>query len=85
MSFANQALSVECLVKHREGLGRVYEVPKEIDREVAKSSITPWASRSTGFPRLSSSTSDPGEHGTVSHGQSPPGRCGRRGLGGRVS
>jgi adenosylhomocysteinase len=37
MSFANQALSVEWLVKHRAGLERrVYEVPKEIDLEVAK-------------------------------------------------
>jgi adenosylhomocysteinase len=37
MSFANQALSVEWLVKHREGLERrVYEVPKHIDLEVAR-------------------------------------------------
>jgi adenosylhomocysteinase len=37
MSFANQALSVEWLVKHRGELERrVYPVPEEIDREVAR-------------------------------------------------
>ncbi len=37
MSFANQALSVEWLVGHRAGLEpRVYPVPADIDREVAR-------------------------------------------------
>ncbi len=37
MSFANQALSVEWIVKHRGTLEkRVYPVPEEIDREVAR-------------------------------------------------
>jgi adenosylhomocysteinase len=37
MSFANQALSVEHLVLHaKELVPNVYEVPKEIDREVAR-------------------------------------------------
>ena len=37
MSFANQALCVEYIVKNRENLGkRVYSVPEEIDREVAR-------------------------------------------------
>ena len=36
MSFANQALSVEWLVQNRGSLGaQVYDVPKDIDREVA--------------------------------------------------
>jgi len=37
MSFANQALSLEWLRDHRAELEpRVYEVPDEIDREVAR-------------------------------------------------
>ncbi len=37
MSFADQALSVEYLIKHSQSLGKqVYPVPKEIDREVAR-------------------------------------------------
>jgi len=37
MSFANQALSVEHLVKHGKALEkRVYGVPREIDREIAR-------------------------------------------------
>lgn len=37
MSFANQALSLEYLVKNRGALqNKVYDVPEEIDREVAK-------------------------------------------------
>ena len=37
MSFANQALSVEHLVKHHRDLEpQVYDVPREIDEEVAK-------------------------------------------------
>ena len=37
MSFANQALSVEYLLKHSKELGReVYSVPEAIDRQVAK-------------------------------------------------
>jgi adenosylhomocysteinase len=37
MSFANQALSLEYLVRHRAELEpRVYDVPPEIDAEVAK-------------------------------------------------
>ncbi|AEB11145.1 adenosylhomocysteinase [Marinithermus hydrothermalis] len=37
MSFANQALSVEYLVRHRDALEpRVYGVPEEIDRRVAR-------------------------------------------------
>jgi adenosylhomocysteinase len=37
MSFANQALSAEWVVKHRGSLEpRVYEVPRDIDREVAR-------------------------------------------------
>jgi len=37
MSFANQALSVEFLIKNAAGLEkRVYSVPEEIDREVAR-------------------------------------------------
>jgi adenosylhomocysteinase len=37
MSFANQALCSEFIVKNRDGLeNRVYDVPKEIDTEVAK-------------------------------------------------
>ncbi|MBI4307149.1 MAG: adenosylhomocysteinase, partial [Chloroflexi bacterium] len=37
MSFANQALSVEYMVKHaRELEKRVYDVPQDIDREVAR-------------------------------------------------
>jgi adenosylhomocysteinase len=37
MSFANQALSAEYLVRHREGLEtRVYTVPEPIDREIAR-------------------------------------------------
>ena len=36
MSFANQALSAEYLVKHGKELqNKVYAVPEEIDREVA--------------------------------------------------
>ena len=37
MSFANQALSAEWVVKHSEGLEpAVYPVPPEIDAEVAR-------------------------------------------------
>jgi adenosylhomocysteinase len=37
MSFANQALSAEYLVKnHRQLEKRVYEVPSGIDREIAR-------------------------------------------------
>jgi adenosylhomocysteinase len=37
MSFANQALGAEYMVKHAKQLeARVYDVPKEIDREVAR-------------------------------------------------
>jgi adenosylhomocysteinase len=37
MSFANQALSVEWLVQHHAELERrVYPVPEDIDREVAR-------------------------------------------------
>ncbi len=37
MSFANQALSVEYLVKEGKNLGKkVYIVPSEIDKEVAR-------------------------------------------------
>jgi adenosylhomocysteinase len=37
MSFANQALSVEHLVKNGEGLAaEVHAVPKEIDSEIAR-------------------------------------------------
>lgn len=37
MSFANQALSAEYLVKSRDGLEKiVYSVPREIDREIAR-------------------------------------------------
>jgi adenosylhomocysteinase len=41
MSFANQALSVEWLVQHREGLAvAVHPVPSDIDREVARLKLT---------------------------------------------
>ena len=37
MSFANQALAAEYLIKHREQLeNRVYTVPDEIDKEIAR-------------------------------------------------
>jgi adenosylhomocysteinase len=37
MSFANQALAAEYLIKHREQLdNRVYSVPDEIDKEIAR-------------------------------------------------
>ncbi len=37
MSFANQALSAEYMVKHHDSLEKkVYAVPKEIDREIAR-------------------------------------------------
>src|SRR5215218_5750573 len=37
MSFANQALSAEYLVRNGDGLeSRVYDVPQEIDREIAR-------------------------------------------------
>jgi adenosylhomocysteinase len=37
MSFANQALSAEYLVRHHQTLEkRVYEVPHEIDRKIAR-------------------------------------------------
>jgi adenosylhomocysteinase len=37
MSFANQALSAEYLVKHAQGLEkRVYPVPEQIDRQIAR-------------------------------------------------
>ncbi len=37
MSFANQALSAEYLVKNRDRLGhQVYRVPEEVDREIAR-------------------------------------------------
>ena len=37
MSFSNQALTVEFLVKRGKGLEKkVYPVPKDIDREVAR-------------------------------------------------
>jgi len=37
MSFANQALSVEYLVRHRDEMeNRVYPVPADLDREVAR-------------------------------------------------
>jgi adenosylhomocysteinase len=37
MSFANQALSVEYLVRSHQTLKKkVYEVPQEIDREIAR-------------------------------------------------
>jgi adenosylhomocysteinase len=41
MSFANQALSLEYLVQNRSALGpQVYDVPKEIDEEVARLKLT---------------------------------------------
>lgn len=37
MSFANQALAAEFLIKQGEGLeGQVYDMPEEIDREIAR-------------------------------------------------
>ena len=37
MSFANQALAAEYLVNHHEKLeNKVYGVPKEMDREIAR-------------------------------------------------
>ena len=37
MSFANHALSAEYLVKsHRQMKGKVYQVPKDIDQEIAR-------------------------------------------------
>jgi len=37
MSFANQALSLEYMVKNADQLGKkVYSVPAEIDREIAR-------------------------------------------------
>ncbi len=37
MSFANQALSAEYMVKNHDSMGKqVYEVPEEIDREIAR-------------------------------------------------
>ncbi len=37
MSFANQALAAEYMVKHHKSLEkRVYAVPEEIDREIAR-------------------------------------------------
>jgi len=37
MSFANQSLSAEYMVKNASGLKRrVYTVPEEIDREIAR-------------------------------------------------
>jgi adenosylhomocysteinase len=37
MSFANQALSAEYFLKHRDSLEKmVYNVPEEIDREIAR-------------------------------------------------
>ena len=36
MSFANQALAAEYMLKHGDALqGQVYDVPEEIDREIA--------------------------------------------------
>ena len=37
MSFANQALSAEFFLKNRDNLeNKVYNVPEEIDREIAR-------------------------------------------------
>jgi adenosylhomocysteinase len=37
MSFANQALAAEYMIKNHAGLeNRVYAVPEEIDREIAR-------------------------------------------------
>ena len=37
MSFANQALGAEFFLKHRDSLeNKVYDVPEEIDREIAR-------------------------------------------------
>jgi adenosylhomocysteinase len=37
MSFANQALSLEWLLKHADELEkRVYTIPEELDREIAR-------------------------------------------------
>jgi len=37
MSFANQALCLEYIVKHKTGLeSKVYPVPEEIDKQVAR-------------------------------------------------
>ena len=37
MSFANQALAAEYLVKHSEGLGReVHKLPQSVDDEIAR-------------------------------------------------
>ena len=57
MSFANQALSAEHIAKHaRELEKKVYDVPEEIDKEIARSSSRPWASRSTRSPPSRRST-----------------------------
>ncbi len=57
MSFANQALCAEYMVKNANALqAQVYDVPTDIDREVAASSSTPWASPSTPSPQSSSVT-----------------------------
>ena len=61
MSFANQALSAEYVVAHAEELEpRVYGVPEEIDREIARLSWRAWASRSTASPRSRRGTWRPG-------------------------
>ena len=55
MSFANQALSVEYIVKNQGQLAPgVHTVPAETDREVGGSSWNPWASPSTASPPNSS-------------------------------
>jgi adenosylhomocysteinase len=44
MSFANQALAAEYLVKHADTLEkRVYEVPREIDAEIARLKLSSLA------------------------------------------
>jgi adenosylhomocysteinase len=40
MSFANQALSIEFMVKNKKPLGKqVYPVPKKIDNQIAKEKL----------------------------------------------
>ena len=64
MSFANQALSAEFVVQNAGTLDRkVYPVPADIDKEIARLKLETMGVASTTSPRSRPSTSSPGTRG----------------------
>ena len=64
MSFANQALSAEHAIKNADTLEpKVYVVPEEIDREIARLKLATMGIRIDALPPSRSATWPPGAKG----------------------